>query len=333
MLAKERLRKAAEWHVTLESEAVTERDIHTFRQWRSHPDNALAFEEIEKTWGAFEVSAGSSGRLLIQGLLDQSDSESERLGLRSLLPVLSLIVLLPLLAVVAAGYAPMARLLHSDFLLADFRAGLGEMSSSTLEDGSRLNLRSLTAVDVSYSDNHRLIDLSHGELQVQVAHDRQRPLTVVAGRVTATAEGTEYSVRYTDNRVDISVTESVVRVCHQAEETNDHSPCIRLHAGEAVSVDESGIHEVQSRYSRVSYDWESGHLMVPGQPVSQVLAELKRHYSGVILYDAEALEPYLVSGRFPLNDMRKTLDLLVQSAPLNVRYSGPFIVHVEREGS
>lgn len=77
MLAKERLRKAAEWHVTLESEAVTERDIHMFRQWRSHPDNALAFEEIEKTWGRsrfrLALVAGYSFRgCLIKAIVNQS---------------------------------------------------------------------------------------------------------------------------------------------------------------------------------------------------------------------------------------------------------------------
>lgn len=329
MIPHDRLQKAAEWHVALDSDSLTEADVHKFHQWQSNPDNADAFREIEKTWGSFEVPAGKSGRLIIQGLLDDAQVDSRRRSVPDLLPVVSLLALSSVLVAVLAGYLTNARLLHPDFFLADYQAVAGDPSTTILQDGSQLRLRGLSAVDVLYSSDNRHIDLRLGELQVTVAHDPDRPLTVRAGNVTATAEGTKYSVQRRDDRVDVSVTESVVKVCHNIQQGQESKACIRVHAGEIVSIDGNGIGGVASLYHRINYDWESGFLMVPGQSASDVLEELKRHHKGFISYDAKALDAYLVSGRFPLSDIRKTLDLLAQSAPLSVHHSAPFIVHVE----
>ncbi|MAE92373.1 MAG: hypothetical protein CMI67_22830 [Pelagibaca sp.] len=329
MSANDRLHEAAEWHVTLESDTLTDGDIQKFRQWRSDPDNAHAFREIEKTWGAFEIPAAKSGRLIIQGLLDDESRFSGRRSLRNLLPFVPLVALTSVLVAGFAGYFANVPLLHSDFLLADHRSVSGAPPAITLEDGSKLRLRGLSAVDVLYTPDKRHIDLSLGELQVTVAHDPDRPLIVRAGDVTATAEGTQYSVQRRDDRVQVSVTESVVRVCHKVQQELEREVCVRVHAGETVSVDDRGISEIESVSTGITYDWESGYLMVPGQLISEVLAELKRQHTDIILYDTQALETYFVSGRFPLNDLRKTFDLLRQSAPLTVRYPVPFVVNVE----
>lgn len=64
----------------------------------------------------------------------------------------------------------------------------------TFEDGSRVLLPPGTKVIVDYTPEHRWFRLVAGEMTVHVAEDPNRPLSVQADQLTATAVGTIFTV-------------------------------------------------------------------------------------------------------------------------------------------
>ena len=83
-----------------------------------------------------------------------------------------------------------------------YETAVGEHSNVNLPDGSLLVLNTNSRVIVKYTEEHRLFLLERGELNIEVAHDKTRPLSVVAGNKVVQAVGTAFNVRiHNDNEV------------------------------------------------------------------------------------------------------------------------------------
>lgn len=65
-------------------------------------------------------------------------------------------------------------------LKADYRTGTGEQATTTLADGSVLQLNTQAAVAVQYTDTTRRVDLLDGEAVFRVMKDAARPFLVQA---------------------------------------------------------------------------------------------------------------------------------------------------------
>jgi transmembrane sensor len=85
-----------------------------------------------------------------------------------------------------------------------------------LPDGSMIERNARTDVEVDYSSQERRVRLIRGEALFAVAHDPLRPFFVMAGGVEIRAVGTEFSVRYEPEQVDVLVTAGRVAVMKHA---------------------------------------------------------------------------------------------------------------------
>ena len=85
-----------------------------------------------------------------------------------------------------------------------------------LPDGSIIERNARTDIEIDYSGSERRIWLSRGEALFTVAHDPSRKFIVVAGSVEIRAVGTEFSVRYEPEQVNVLVTAGRVAVAKQA---------------------------------------------------------------------------------------------------------------------
>ena len=75
-----------------------------------------------------------------------------------------------------------------------YQTTVGESSEIDLPDGTRLVLNTNSSVRVSYSERQRILFLERGEINVDVAHDETRPLSVVVGDQIIQAVGTQFNV-------------------------------------------------------------------------------------------------------------------------------------------
>jgi len=89
---------------------------------------------------------------------------------------------------------------------------LARIEQRTLEDGSVIEINRGAELAVAYSSFERRVSLTKGEANFDVAKDPQRPFIVNVAGVDVRAVGTIFSIRLSEEEVDVIVTEGTVNV-------------------------------------------------------------------------------------------------------------------------
>ncbi|MCH9783681.1 MAG: FecR domain-containing protein [Gammaproteobacteria bacterium] len=291
--------QAAEWVVALQTAGADERP-HLQAEcdtWQAKdPRRRQVLEQIERMWQATEPA--------------QARRRQNRRRLTGLGAVL--------LATLFGTQLPWA------YWGADHRTA-GEIRTLTLPDGSQVVLNSHSAIYLDYSDATRTVELVRGELLATVAKAPDRPFSVVTRDLTATALGTEYSVRLDDGFTRVAVQESKVSV------TPRHGgDRLELSAGQQADLNRDGV-LARDAVPRQSPDWADGRLAFSNAPLTDVVERLARHRPGLLtLDDALANKPDAphFTGVLPANDSDAALALLADTLNLEVRYLTPWYVTV-----
>ena len=76
----------------------------------------------------------------------------------------------------------------------NFQTDVGESKDILLSDKSKITLNTNSFVQVRYTQHSRVINLLRGEIHIDVAHDKTRPLSVIAGDKVIQAVGTAFNV-------------------------------------------------------------------------------------------------------------------------------------------
>ncbi|MEN0036441.1 MAG: FecR domain-containing protein [Cellvibrio sp.] len=169
-----------------------------------------------------------------------------------------------------------------------YETGIGAHSTINLPDGTKLLLNTNTQVSVTYSEHERLLVLNKGELLVEVAHDKQRPLRVQVGDRVVEAVGTVFNVYLKDELdFDVIVTEGKVHVKPMADKTNTIANATAkpgviqvLGQGEKLSARASEPVAVETINTAVIHDrlsWRDGNLVFRGETLQDALNELSRY--------------------------------------------------------
>lgn len=210
-----------------------------------------------------------------------------------------------------------------------FQTALGQISTVALPDGSRLMLNTDSRVRVNFTARRRAVMLERGELYVQVAHDRSRPLSVQIGDRIVQATGTAFNVKITDDqRIELIVTEGkvVVGVANRnatepvlaAESGKSPAPLMTVSAGErAVLKNESvGTRAAQSLQPveiEVRLSWRGGNLVFRGESLAQALAEIERYTPVEFVIQDDELKKVRIVGVFKAGDVEGLLNTLRQN--------------------
>ncbi|MFC3114423.1 FecR family protein [Cellvibrio fontiphilus] len=167
-----------------------------------------------------------------------------------------------------------------------YETGIGAHSTVNLPDGTRLLLNTNTQVSVTYSTDQRLLLLKKGELLVEVAHDKQRPLRVQVGDKIVEAVGTAFNVYLKDEQnFDVIVTEGRVKVKPIAQITQaitgpGTDSIQELGRGEKLSVRNTHAAAVEAIGATAIHDrlsWRDGNLVFRGETLQDALNELSRY--------------------------------------------------------
>ncbi len=203
---------------------------------------------------------------------------------------------------------------------ADYYTGTGERRQVVLADGSRITLNANSAVDVSLTADGRRITLRKGEAVFDVMPDPQRPFSVHAGSLSATALGTIYAVRRERERVDVTVRRGRVAVTDGPDE-------VTLGVGETVGGRADGLGAKQGVDVDKVLAWEEGRLVFELTPLSQVLEQIERYRPGVLMIRDARLGALKVSGTFQLDRLDEGLATLEKVFPLKIeRYTHYLLV-------
>jgi transmembrane sensor len=203
-------------------------------------------------------------------------------------------------ASLAAAVVAMALLMTGSH---GYHTGLGEIRQVPLSDGSVIAINSQSAVEVAMQPDARRVTLTQGEAWFQVAHDRNRPFVVSAGRIRVRAVGTAFSVRRHDDGADVQVTEGVIETWTEGEE----SLRVKVAAGSRAHVAEyqapkpvaAGSADIQR-----SLAWRDGQIVLEGQNLDEAIAQFNRYNAKKLVISDPSLAAEKLVGQFRATDPR-----------------------------
>lgn len=215
-----------------------------------------------------------------------------------------------------------------------YETAVGEHSNVNLPDGSQLVLNTNSRVTVKYSDEHRLFLLERGEINIEVAHDKDRPLSVMAGNKVVQAVGTAFNVRLqTDNQVALLVTDGKVLVAQKTvTQAIDKIVAERLPAsalavskGEKIMLgaERETIAKVDDNEIVAKLSWRQGNLVFRGETLEEALVEINRYTSVQFEVADESIKQERIAGLFKAGDVDGLLTALEQN----------FNIHNQRLGN
>lgn len=289
--------QAALWVARLSSTDATEADHRAFEAWRAaDPAHAEAYAEMEAWRRTMKRAPDPRRPHLPKGLA----ALAAALGLGALLSD-------PL------GWV--------DRMRADAWTDRGGIETTTLPDGSRVDLNTDTALVLRFTHSERSVALLRGEAVFDVVPDTGRPFVVSGNGVRARAVGTRFFVRVDGAAAPVGVAEGRVDVATSAGET-------RLRAGEVAVRGEDGRPLARTGDVARAIAWREGQLTVSGQPLSQVLSELERYRRGRLLLTDSALGSRRFSGTLDLRDTDASLDVLAAAMGLRLTRLTPLLILV-----
>ena len=213
-----------------------------------------------------------------------------------------------------------------------YETEIGEQSTALLPDGTVVVLNTNTRVAVKYTADARVLNLERGEVHIEVAEDRFRPLSVIAGDRIVQALGTAFSIEIThDRKIELVVTEGKVVVgVHEADATQGaippvltQSPSNTVQAGEELllGAPEEIVTPVSSEDIEVKLSWREGSLIFRGEPLEEALTEVERYTTVEFVFMDEALKRRSVSGRYRAGDVDALLTVLQINFDISYEYS------------
>ncbi|WP_130931494.1 FecR family protein [Pseudomonas sp. Sample_24] len=304
--------EAAHWLALLHDEAVTDRDCEAFDAWcKADPRHELAHTRMRALWSSLDELPAAPARVALKQAFAQPRPKATTRGAQ----------VFGLLSMLFCGWFSLE---NWPLWFADQRTDVGQRREVALADGSRVQLNSHSALDVKFDGQQRVVELLTGEMWVEVAKDAKRPFVVRTEQGTATALGTRYLVRRTDDGATVvTVLESVVAAKANGAEA------IKVMAGQQTRLKDGQAQAPQAIGNAEPDAWTRGLLKVDDRPVSEVLQALAGYRRGLVRFDTQALQGMRVSGVFRLDDTDAALATLADNLPIKVEYFTDLLVVVK----
>jgi transmembrane sensor len=309
------LDEAIAWQLRLGDSADSESHLTDLQRWLAmSPEHAKAWAQL----GGIDRQLGTINSPSARRALQLNVSAKRQSAGRALLG-------LALLCTIGIGLALQARPLP--IWLADESTGAGEQRSFTLDDNSRIQLNSRSALDVRFDEKQRRLFLHQGEVLVETAPESDpRPFIVETSQGDLRALGTRFIVRREGDATRLIVLRSAV-----AALPNDLQEGRTVRAGEQVLMrrDQLGA----SSSAPIAADaWSRGMLIVDDMPLGELLAKLGEYRRGYLGLDPR-LESLRISGSFPLQDTDRALAALPPSLPVRIERHTDWWVEVVPDDS
>lgn len=302
--------QAVGWLMRQDAGDLSAAERENFDIWlRAAPLHAVAYEQVRRDWSELgQIDEVSKRRLATTAFATPVRPVWRRIAAAAAV----------LLVIGSLWWSGMAGV-----MLADQRTGTGERRVVALSDGSRVELNTDTALDVSFTETQRAIRLLRGEAVFHVMADPARPFTVAAGRGSVAALGTVFAVRRADADVQVTAIEHRIEVKAGAQSRV-------LQAGEGISYSATGLGAVQPVDTAMAASWRFGKLVFEQRALGEVVAELGRYRLRLLYLQGEGLADRPVSGVIDLEQIDPAIDHLARSLGLTVRHYGGLVTTLQR---
>lgn len=303
--------EVAQWLARSRSPDFTETDAEALQQWRSASatheylwNRAL---EIDQSFGSVPAGVGMT-------VLDRRRATSRR-GVLKMLGALTV-------APSAAWW--LYRSPTGQALRADLRTGIGERHTAQLNEATRVELNTASAIDVHISSQAITIRLIDGEILLDASRAGARtplPCRIDTAHASLASTGARIIVRCTAGYTDLMVLEGMATAMSASTPERLSVP-----AGQKVRITPEGAGEL-SPVPDGADGWVMGVLLADRMRLDQFLSELARYRRGIIRCDP-AIASLPVSGAFQLKDPDEILRLLARSLRIRIQERTPYWINV-----
>ncbi|HXC79004.1 MAG TPA: FecR domain-containing protein [Candidatus Acidoferrum sp.] len=192
-----------------------------------------------------------------------------------------------------------------------FETRHGEQLNRRLADGSVLHLNTDSAVTIRYGKAERLILLTSGQAEFEVAHERDRAFRVIAGSAEVLDLGTKFDVRLEHDSTVVTVVEGRVAVGpspiqgkHATNSSQNRSPrFVELGADQQIKVAEGEWPATPVAVdAQSSTAWLRREIVFDHEPLERVAAEYNRYTARPIEIATPALRNLQITGVFATDD-------------------------------
>ncbi len=305
--------QAVAWFIRLRADNVTSEEKTSFLRWLNQSDSHQeTFNEISKLWGDAD---------LLQALGETAQKH------RIVAPRKKTTASKFNLPLAMAACLVLTLLFHSELAIlmqGDYSTRVGERKTVYFDDGSTAMLNTDSAIAVSMDGPQRKVELLKGEVYFEVKPDPNRPFIVQAGHSTTRVLGTRFFVHEKSDSDEVKVVSGRVEVI---DRRTLKQPLI-LHDREAVSVDTLGLGETRLLDSALSTSWVNGFLVFENAPLENVINQIRRYRTGVVIYKDNTLRELKINGRINLRESDDMLKVLGKNLSVKMTYLTDWLVIV-----
>jgi transmembrane sensor len=322
--------QAAEWLVANDEGPLEARDSAALTAWLKaspvHVEEFLGVSVIARDLGDAGTDPEYSLETVLARVRAEDDASVQPLWPRVIAPVrglssrgwLTAAVTMAGLGVVSVGLfslwnvrptAPVSAPVSPTAL--HFETGHGEQQGRRLADGSVLHLNTDSAVTIRFGKTERLVTLTAGQADFEVAHDPARAFRVFAGAAEVVAIGTNFDVRLEHGSTVVTVVEGRVTVGlspmvgKPGANSNQSLPprFVQVAADQQIHVaaDEWPATPVAVD-AQQSTAWLHRQIAFDHEPLERVAAEFNRYAPKPIEIATPALRSLQISGVFATDD-------------------------------
>jgi len=172
-----------------------------------------------------------------------------------------------------------------------------------LADSSVLHLNTDSSVTIRYGKTERLVMLTSGQADFDVAHEPDRAFRVIAGSAEVVDLGTKFDVRLEHDSTVVTVVEGRVAVGPSNSSQNHPPRFVQLSADQQIRVTagEGPATPVAIDAKRTTA-WLHRQIVFDHEPLERVAAEYNRYMSKPIEITTPALRNLQISGIFATDD-------------------------------
>jgi len=310
------------------------------REWLQQPLNRKTIAESARLWHEPEVIAVLGELIPLSQDLLAGRPKAPKSGPLTIALMAVAASCTVFAAALALGGKPMwTYLFHRSQIVLPTVGGqtyvtaIGEQRAVSLPDSSTATLNTRTLMTVMYGPRSRDVNLRYGEADFHVAHDPQRPFSVLAGGHRFEVQGTSFDVRVlTSDTVLLTVTEGNVKVLYTSPQSPDTPAWARLH--DNYTFDDTTVGEMQTALLEPGYlfarkiattdadaslAWEHGMIVFRDTPLRDVLSEMDRYTHTQFVLADDRLRDLRIGGDFRTGDVNALLQSLKKDFSVDSR--------------
>ena len=322
-----RLNAVAVWHSRLQSDPESESVWTDFTVWlEADAANRIAFDQVEALYADLDTAVPS------------------RESIERAAPVSNVVVLSDLrrrFTPIRIGFAALAaslavfigiRLTSVEPDAVRYATKTGEMRTIALADGTTVEMNTASTLAVTFTGQERHVTLDQGEALFRVAKDGARPFLVTVGGRDVRDVGTVFNILRDHTRTVVTVESGKVSVLPGDAGARDKP--VLLSAGDQLAAEDGAGDAVNHVDPAQATSWRQGYLTYKEAPLSVVVSDLNRYFSGRIFLADKDAGGRRFSGVLKIDDEDAVLNRLAQLLPLVVdrEGDGEVALRLKRQG-